>query len=228
MRRFLPLILLILLALVVPAASAEAVPGDIIDAGFDGCNAYVTFIMPYPPGDTSPQVVGPTNTVYVVVFDNGLVVDFYEVTGPAGDTFTVLHPITQLYDNEDFVFNLNYNSDDDGSDYYDYVLVNVPNSVAEGCMTQTGNCPYPLTGALGQGRVLVSTAVYYGPSYDTLTGIVLPVGTSWWIIGARDGFYKLFIACQANYVWVPAETLGSNFDVVWGGAPLPESGSASD
>ncbi|MBK8027141.1 MAG: hypothetical protein IPK19_38570 [Chloroflexi bacterium] len=76
--------------------------------------------------------------------------------------------------------------------------------------------------------MLNPTQAYYGASFDTLTNITLPAGSSWWILDAKDGFYKLFIACQARYLWVPAEAVSANFDPVWNGASLPDAGSPSD
>ena len=73
-----------------------------------------------------------------------------------------------------------------------------------------------------QGRVLTTTTALYSPDPATTTNIVLEVGKAWWVIGAQDGYYRLWIACNANALWVPAEALGPNYDM--GGAPLPVAG----
>ncbi|MBK8027142.1 MAG: hypothetical protein IPK19_38575 [Chloroflexi bacterium] len=107
---------LLLFALFVPSSFVTAQePGQIVDAGLDGCSAYVTFIMPYPD-EQAPRGasrLAPLNTVYVLVFDEGVLITAYEVTGEAGLTYTVWHPIDRYYGFEGFVFNLNPNSDDD-------------------------------------------------------------------------------------------------------------------
>lgn len=73
-----------------------------------------------------------------------------------------------------------------------------------------------------QGRMLETVAAVYEPSSGAETNVVIPGGTAWWIIGADDGYYKLFIACPGNPVWVPASSMGPNYDPPWNGAALPD------
>lgn len=83
-------------------------------------------------------------------------------------------------------------------------------------------CLVTLPSTAVQGRMLETTTALFEPDAGATTSTILPVGTSWWVIGAESGFYRLWIACQANAVWVPASAVGPNFDL--GGAALPDAG----
>ncbi len=74
-----------------------------------------------------------------------------------------------------------------------------------------------------QGRIVETTPAFFEPRESAGANFSIPAGTSWWIIGASDGFYKLFIACRANPVWVRASAVGPNFEA--GGAALPDVGA---
>lgn len=70
------------------------------------------------------------------------------------------------------------------------------------------------------GATLVTDAnVYWEPG--EMTAHVLPAGTNVRAIGldASGAYYKVLYVC--DYLWVPANALGPNFDAVWNGAPLP-------
>lgn len=112
-------------------------------------------------------------------------------------------------------------------DKYWYAQVDLPDDLGTNCSAPQTDCPYPLPAGAVQARVLFSTPAYYAPSFDAeiSPAMILPVGESWWVIGAQDGFYHLFITCAARYVWVPAESLGANFDIVWNGRALPDAGT---
>lgn len=83
-------------------------------------------------------------------------------------------------------------------------------------------CLVTLPSTAVQGRMLETTTALFAPEVGATTTTILPVGTSWWVIGADSGFYRLWIACQANAVWVPASAVGPNYDL--GGAALPDAG----
>ncbi|GEM_PF-2178121 len=72
-----------------------------------------------------------------------------------------------------------------------------------------------------QGRMKASALAFWAPDPSTMTTVLLPAGSSWFIINEENGFYELWIACQANPVWIPIELLEPNYDAVWQGAPLP-------
>jgi hypothetical protein len=71
--------------------------------------------------------------------------------------------------------------------------------------------------------MLETVQAVYEPRSDATTNVTVPEGTAWWIVGAQNGYYELFISCPANYVWVPASSMGPNFDPPWNGAPLPNA-----
>jgi len=64
----------------------------------------------------------------------------------------------------------------------------------------------------------------FAPDPDALTTVFIPAGTSWWIMDARDGYYQLWITCEGTPLWVSTEFVIPNYDDVWHGAPLPNSG----
>jgi hypothetical protein len=231
-------VLLMLVAAVMPVSGGASSIG--LNAQTVGCTIVIDFIMPAPlivrlDGKSFAKFAAGTivsNIVYVNIFDDGTLLASFMVSGDIGQPQQVIYTVDRYYDNEDIGIYV----DTDGTGFgYTYNAIDpydVPNSVYDSCQGEaiptvaSPACPYPLSPTtLGQGRVIFPTQVFWDASYDTLTDVVLPVGTSWWIIEARDGFYKLFVACQAQYVWVPAEALGANFDVVWGGRPLPPAGN---
>jgi len=82
-------------------------------------------------------------------------------------------------------------------------------------------CTNPLPIGSVQGRVIVTLFAYYNPNPDSTTDVVIPGGTSWWIIGTDPGYYRIWIACEATPVWVPVFFMTPNYDSVWLGHPLP-------
>jgi hypothetical protein len=84
-------------------------------------------------------------------------------------------------------------------------------------------CPYPLVMGAVQGRMISSTIALWEPNAGSTTDVIIPVGSSWWIIDVAPGFYRLWIACEAQPVWVSAFLMTPNYDSVWQGQPLPGS-----
>jgi hypothetical protein len=82
-------------------------------------------------------------------------------------------------------------------------------------------CTYPLPPNVVQGRVMVTLFALYNPDPGAITDVVIPAGTSWWITDTSLGYYRIWIACHATPVWVPAFLMTPNYDEVWNGAPLP-------
>ncbi len=91
--------------------------------------------------------------------------------------------------------------------------------------TLADTCKTVLPASAVQGRMLTTLRALFAPRADTTTDVTLEAGTSWWVIGAQDGYYHLWIACKAETVWVPAEAMSPNYALPWGGAALPSSGS---
>jgi hypothetical protein len=72
------------------------------------------------------------------------------------------------------------------------------------------------------GATFVADApVYWAPGQLTDPLVTLQAGKSVRAIGLDESgqYYQILFQCQ--FLWVPANTLGPNFDNVWNGAPLP-------
>ena len=100
-------------------------------------------------------------------------------------------------------------------------IVNVPYNAGGSSSTA---CMAPLPSNAVQGRLLANVNALFDARADAITTVVLPADTSWWVIGARNGFYELWIACPAPPVWVPAASVAPNYDPPWNGAALPDAG----
>lgn len=82
-------------------------------------------------------------------------------------------------------------------------------------------CLIPLPADAVQGRLLSTVTALFSPNAIDTTNVVLPAGSAWFVIDAQDGYYKLWVACQAQTLWVPADAIGPNYEPPWHGAPLP-------
>ena len=82
-------------------------------------------------------------------------------------------------------------------------------------------CLIPLPADAVQGRLLSNVSALFSPNPTDTTNVVLPAGSAWFVIDAKDGYYKLWIACQADALWVPADAIGPNYEPPWNGASLP-------
>ena len=91
--------------------------------------------------------------------------------------------------------------------------------------TTTGSlCPSGAPSSTSvQGRMLETVQALYAADPAAVTNVTIPVGTAWWITSASNGYYRLWISCFGSQVWVPASSMGPNYET--GGAPLPNSGA---
>jgi hypothetical protein len=71
------------------------------------------------------------------------------------------------------------------------------------------------------GQFVANAPVYYAPESSAQTGIVIAAGKTYLVAGqdATGQFRKVLISCQ--WVWVPINTVGPNYEAPWYGAPLP-------
>lgn len=71
------------------------------------------------------------------------------------------------------------------------------------------------------GRFNANTEAYFAPGMPTNPPTVIEVGKTYYVIGqdATESYYKVVVSC--SLVWVPKSSVGSNYDAVWHGAPLP-------
>jgi len=79
--------------------------------------------------------------------------------------------------------------------------------------------PIPDT-AVG-GTFVADAPVYWKPGQLVEPGVTITAGNSARVIGldASGEYYQILWVC--DFLWVPANTLGPNYDAVWNGAPLP-------
>ncbi len=82
-------------------------------------------------------------------------------------------------------------------------------------------CTVPLPVGSVQGRLLTLTQGLFSPDPRSTTDVLLPAGSSWWIIDTAPGYYRLWIACEATPIWVSSFLVTPNYDAIWHGSPLP-------
>jgi hypothetical protein len=65
------------------------------------------------------------------------------------------------------------------------------------------------------------TLLYWAPNPGATTEALVNAGQTAWTVGvSADGAYRKIVwSCQ--YLWVPIDTMGLNYDAVWNGTPLP-------
>lgn len=104
------------------------------------------------------------------------------------------------------------------------VPTNTPsNPVIQLPSVSDANCPYGLPPGGVQGRILADTYAFYDPAYGATTDLLIEGGSAWWIIDTRNGFYKIWIHCAGQPLWIPMSNVSPNYDEVWrgGGASGP-------
>lgn len=78
-----------------------------------------------------------------------------------------------------------------------------PGSVYE--VTDT-SCPYPLPSGAVMSSVPAGAPAFWAPDLSAGTGFNIPAGT-WWTFGTDGDFTHLWVACQAEPVWVPSNAV---------------------
>jgi hypothetical protein len=98
-------------------------------------------------------------------------------------------------------------------------LISLSNTQATGAPGCDVLVPLPSTAVVG--AFVADAPLYWTPGQLTSPLVTLPAGKTAWVIGkdATGGYYKVLWVCQ--FVWVPVNTLGPNYDAVWQGRPLP-------
>jgi hypothetical protein len=89
-----------------------------------------------------------------------------------------------------------------------------------------GGCSPTIPSGSVVGQITSPTVAYWAPGLEYPVQPDLVLGTTpdtktWWVIGmdSTASWYKILVSCQ--YVWVPASSMGPNYDDVWQGEPLP-------
>lgn len=82
-------------------------------------------------------------------------------------------------------------------------------------------CPLTIPGSAVMGKFISDARLYYSPDKVIVPAASLSTGQSAYVLGVNStgAYYKIIWVCQ--YLWVPVETMGPNYDPVWGGRPLP-------
>lgn len=69
-----------------------------------------------------------------------------------------------------------------------------------------GACPYPLPVGSVVYSIPAGAPAFFAPDLGSQTGFAIPAGT-WYVSEFSGDFAKVWIACQANPVWVPANAV---------------------
>ncbi|MBN1963478.1 MAG: hypothetical protein JW910_02455 [Anaerolineae bacterium] len=71
------------------------------------------------------------------------------------------------------------------------------------------------------GAFVADAPTYWTPGELTDPLVTLEAGKTAWVLGldATGSYYKILWQCV--FLWVPAHTMGPNYDAVWNGTPLP-------
>ncbi|MFN8528357.1 MAG: hypothetical protein U0670_07085 [Anaerolineae bacterium] len=82
-----------------------------------------------------------------------------------------------------------------GGDYFAFLFIS-SNAV------QVGDCPIPLPAGAVVRSIPNGPATYWAPDLQDGTNFNLPAGQTWYVFGTSGDFSHVWIACQANPVWV--------------------------
>jgi hypothetical protein len=71
------------------------------------------------------------------------------------------------------------------------------------------------------GAFVSDAPTYWKPGELTSPLVTIPAGNTAWVLGpdSTGQYEKIIWVC--DYLWVPANTIGPNYDEVWQGKPLP-------
>ena len=72
------------------------------------------------------------------------------------------------------------------------------------------------------GAFVANAPLYFEPGEFVQPYTEIAAGSTAWVLGkdASGEYYKIIWVC--DYLWVPVNTLGPNYDAVWNGTPLPQ------
>lgn len=96
-------------------------------------------------------------------------------------------------------------------------------SLVSGVPAVPDTCQTPLPNGSVVGDAPGGAQVYWGPSADkTANGIVLNPG-SYWVVGFDETgeFAQVWLTCDTQLLWIPADTIGPSGNAPWNGTPLP-------
>ncbi len=92
----------------------------------------------------------------------------------------------------------------------------LPPTPIAGCDVQM---PLPATAVVG--ALVADAPLYAEPGVAVSPALTLAAGKTAWVLGldASGQYYKILWVC--DFLWVPASSMGPNYDSVWQGRPLP-------
>ncbi|MFN8528358.1 MAG: hypothetical protein U0670_07090 [Anaerolineae bacterium] len=94
------------------------------------------------------------------------------------------------------------NDNDPNTGYYIFSL-NGPGDVV---FIQPGDCSNPLPTNAVQHNIPAGAPAFFAPDLGSQTNFNIPAGT-WWTYGASGDFTHVWVACEANSVWVPSNAV---------------------
>ncbi len=195
-------IITILFATVLPASAAPGASITSLTPNTSNCTLTVVFKVEDAGAyyvqiwdDGSNKAAGGTNAsagaTVTVVFHIGEIGTSAPGIGVyIADNPTIISP--PFDDNDPYVFD----AGDCGGEGEEWSVVSVSSAV------QTAGCTNPLPDGFVVRSVPDGAPAYFAPRLDTYTNFDLPAGT--WYVGATSGdFSHVWIACQADLVWIP-------------------------
>lgn len=92
-----------------------------------------------------------------------------------------------------------------------------------GCIPQgtIGPDMIPIPPHVSQGTFVTTTNALFAPDAAAVTPHVMEAGRSVWVYGIDESGEFYYVALSGRFFWVPADTIGPNYDEVWNGRPLP-------
>jgi hypothetical protein len=70
------------------------------------------------------------------------------------------------------------------------------------------------------GTFVENTPLYWMPDEDHQSDVILEAGKTAWVFYHQGSFYQILWQC--SMYWVPADSIGPNYDSTWNGAALPD------
>jgi hypothetical protein len=226
-RRLLSLAVLVLLALSVigaPQSASALITNTPAKVDFS-CTAITVLESGSFTFDRNNTGIGGESYTLTITDGDGTVLYSESGAGPVGTStqlgipgFSVPYQSTPNYN----PISINYDSPaGNGFDAQHIVFASgacdgLPYYSSAGCDQFVDIPPQAVGGAF-----VANAPVYFAPQSDTPTGVMIEAGKTYLVAGqdATGQFRKVLISC--TWVWVPADTVGPNYESPWNGAPLP-------
>jgi hypothetical protein len=100
-------------------------------------------------------------------------------------------------------------------------LVSGPPAVTEEVPVPGCDVQMPLNANSVVGSFVANAPVYAAPGQPISPALSIPAGKTAWVLGRDTSGQYNKIVWSCSLLWVPANSMGPNFDAVWNGKPLP-------